>query len=161
MLARIESPERIIYCMAEPGKRMPVAGIKGGQHPLKRLHIQGTDMLVIDDIKRIIPVHKTVSRGRKVDEKCDEKNQDGCDPHSILVLMRKPFLHIHFSLVRCLILLAAVLRGRNRCPATDRLQIVLGHGKTEPPRLNGIPVGCLIVLLHGQEATHIVIDIGI
>ena len=64
----VKRKEVVVNGMRQPGQRMPVRRVKGGERPLHRLPIQLLDLGVVHDIRLIVQVDERMLLHRGVDD---------------------------------------------------------------------------------------------
>lgn len=67
---RVQSPHGVIDGMRKPCERMPVGCIEIKKSPFLKSYIKGMNIRIIDNIGRIIPVHKLVVKRFYIYQEC-------------------------------------------------------------------------------------------
>src|SRR5262245_13191046 len=71
---RVETPQAIVEGEREPRQRLPVAEVKGGQHPAEMVGAKPAYPGVDDDVRLVVEVDETVPQAR-------DEDTHGCGRH--------------------------------------------------------------------------------
>ena len=72
---RVEPPERVVEAEGDPGQRLPVSHVEGGEHPADARRPEAPEHRVLEDVLLIVELDEAVAKRGQEGERGDR--QDG------------------------------------------------------------------------------------